>query len=178
MQWIQLWIPSRKDILQTPGEGEYFTGVVRLKDFCNDPIPEIRSDIDTESQDVCQILIPSPRIQPLLPPRFEISRAGNEKFGPNWPLGRGSDMSTFFNTQKILGSCAPETEYVLLEKIIQLYFQSTPIARILSVSVNPSSIKFQAKVCPNHRNCKRISQSKTFQAKNYPKLAQFLSYPS
>ena len=48
-------------IVETRG-GAYFTinsyGGVRSKGFCYDPIPEIWSDIDTQSQDVCQILIP------------------------------------------------------------------------------------------------------------------------
>ena len=48
----------------TPGGG-YFTinsyGGVRRKDFCYDPIPEIWSDIDTQSQKICQILIPNRR---------------------------------------------------------------------------------------------------------------------
>ena len=47
-----------------PGGG-YFTinsyGGVRRKDFCYDPIPEIWSDIDTQSQKICQILIPNRR---------------------------------------------------------------------------------------------------------------------
>ena len=47
-----------------PGGG-YFTinsyGGVRRKDFCYDPIPEIWSDIDTQSQNICQILIPNRR---------------------------------------------------------------------------------------------------------------------
>ena len=46
--------------------GRYFTidsyGGVRRKDLCYDPIPEILSDIDTQSQNFCQILIPDPRI--------------------------------------------------------------------------------------------------------------------
>ena len=45
--------------------GGYFTinsyGGVRRKDFCYDPIPEIWSDIDTQSQNICQILIPNRR---------------------------------------------------------------------------------------------------------------------
>ena len=36
-------------------------GGVRRKDFCYDPIPEIWSDIDTQSQNICQILIPNRR---------------------------------------------------------------------------------------------------------------------
>ena len=48
-----------------PGGGGYFTinsyGGVRRKDFCYDPIPEIWSDIDTQSQNICQILIPNRR---------------------------------------------------------------------------------------------------------------------
>ena len=47
------------------GGGGYFTinsyGGVRRKDFCYDPIPEIWSDIDTQSQKICQILIPNRR---------------------------------------------------------------------------------------------------------------------
>ena len=47
------------------GGGGYFTinsyGGVRRKDFCYDPIPEIWSDIDTQSQNICQILIPNRR---------------------------------------------------------------------------------------------------------------------
>ena len=50
--------------LSNPGGG-YFTinsyGGVRRKDFCYDPIPEIWSDIDTQSQNICQILIPNRR---------------------------------------------------------------------------------------------------------------------
>ena len=48
-----------------PRGGGYFTinsyGGVRRKDFCYDPIPEIWSDIDTQSQNICQILIPNRR---------------------------------------------------------------------------------------------------------------------
>ena len=47
------------------GGGGYFIinsyGRVRRKDFCYDPIPEIWSDIDTQSQNICQILIPNRR---------------------------------------------------------------------------------------------------------------------
>ena len=47
------------------GGGGYFTinsyGGVRRKDFCYDPIPEIWSDIDAQSQNICQILIPNRR---------------------------------------------------------------------------------------------------------------------
>ena len=47
------------------GGGGYFTinsyGGVRRKDFCYNPIPEIWSDIDTQSQNICQILIPNQR---------------------------------------------------------------------------------------------------------------------
>ena len=52
------------DLERFPGGG-YFTinsyGGVRRKDFCYDPIPEIWSDIDTQSQKICQILIPNRR---------------------------------------------------------------------------------------------------------------------
>ena len=51
-------IPQRNNYF--PGGG-YFTinsyGGVRRKDFCYDPIPEIWSDIDTQSQNICQIVI-------------------------------------------------------------------------------------------------------------------------
>ena len=53
------------EIAQSRGGGGYFTinsyGGVRRKDFCYDPIPEIWSDIDTQSQKICQILIPNRR---------------------------------------------------------------------------------------------------------------------
>ena len=61
---------TRKDDLgfccSSPGGGGgYFIinsyGGVRRKDFCYDPIPEIWSDIDTQSQNICQILIPNRR---------------------------------------------------------------------------------------------------------------------
>ena len=49
----------------TVSRGGHFTinsyGGVRRKDFCYDPIPEIWSDIDTQSQNICQILIPNRR---------------------------------------------------------------------------------------------------------------------
>ena len=48
------------DFIQVYSPGGYFTinsyGGVRRKDFCYDPIPEIWSDIDTQSQNICQIL--------------------------------------------------------------------------------------------------------------------------
>ena len=50
-------------------------------------------------------------------------RAGNEYFGSKWPLERGSDLRTFFNT-KILEISSLET---VARKFIQLYFHSTPI---------------------------------------------------
>ena len=56
---------KRRGTLATGGGGGYFTinsyGDVRRKEFCYDPIPEIWSDIDTQSQNICQILIPNRR---------------------------------------------------------------------------------------------------------------------
>ena len=64
-------------------------GVVRRKDFCYDPIPEIWSDIDTQSQNFEEA---TKTIRRQMDKRL---RAGNEKFCPKWPLGRSSDLSTF-----------------------------------------------------------------------------------
>ena len=44
------------------------------------------------------------------------STAGNENFGPKWPLEQDSDLSTFLDTN-ILEICSPEAEYVLLGKL-------------------------------------------------------------
>ena len=52
-------------IIGSGPRGGYFTvnsyGGVRRKDLCYDPIPEIWSDIDTHSLNLCQILIPNRR---------------------------------------------------------------------------------------------------------------------
>ena len=40
----------------------YKCAITLLDDFCYDPIPEIWSDIDTQSKNICPILIPNPRI--------------------------------------------------------------------------------------------------------------------
>ena len=49
---------------------------VRRKNLYYDLVQEIWSDIDTQSQNICQILIPNPEFKRRLPPRFEFSRAG------------------------------------------------------------------------------------------------------
>ena len=109
-------------------------------DSCYDPIPEIWSDIDTQCQNFEEVA------KTIRRQRNKGSRTGNENFGPKWPLERGSDLRTFFNTQKILEICSRETEHVLLENIIQLYFHSISITRIWSITVNPHPRNFQVKV--------------------------------
>ena len=146
-----------------PGGG-YFTinsyGGLRRKDFCYDPIPEILSDIDNQSHNICQILILNRRNnKKIRRQRDKGLRAGNEYFGSKSPLERGSDLRTFFNT-KILEISSHETDHVLVEKFIQLYFHSTPITeynskqqsqKILSASI-PQSQKFSSKrIHPNPR---------------------------
>ena len=77
--------------------GRYFTinsyGGVRRKDFCYDPIPEIWSDIDIQSQNVDEVTKTVRR------QRDKGSRAGNDNFCPKWPLEQSSDLSTFLNTK-------------------------------------------------------------------------------
>ena len=47
-------------------------GGVRHKDFCYDPIPDIWSDIDSQSQNFYQILIPNPSISKKLQKQFDV----------------------------------------------------------------------------------------------------------
>ena len=58
------FVSCRKGLsAENPGGGYYTLnshGGVRRKDFCHDPIPEIWSDIDTQLQNTCQVLIPIP----------------------------------------------------------------------------------------------------------------------
>ena len=77
--------------------GGYFTinlyGGVRRKDFCYDSIPEIWSDIDTQSQNFEEVTKTIQR------QRDKGLRAGNENFCLKWPLEQSSDLSTFLNAK-------------------------------------------------------------------------------
>ena len=57
-------------------------GGVRRKDFCYDPIPEIWSDINTQSHNFEQVT------KAIRRQRDKGSRAVNDNFCPKWPLER------------------------------------------------------------------------------------------
>ena len=81
------------------------------------PIPEYMTDIDTQSKEGTKTI----RRQ-----RDKGLRAGNDYFGSKWPLERGSDLRTFFNT-KILEVSSPETDHVLLENLSSCTFIQHPL---------------------------------------------------
>ena len=67
---------------------------------------------------------------------------------------------------------------------LKLCFHSTPITRILSITVNPNPRKFQVKVYPNHRNFPvkvypnpRIFRPKTAQNWRTPPSYHIVKYP-
>ena len=145
---------------------------MRRKDFCYDPIPEIWSDIDTQSQNICQILIPNRRSNKNNSTSKDKGlRAGSDYFGSKWPLERGSDLRTFFNT-KILEISSPETDHVFLENLSSCTFIQLPLQNF-EYNSKPQSQKIPNESIPQSQkfSSKRIPQSQNFQTKNYPKLA-------
>ena len=104
-------------------------------------------------------------------------RAGNDYFGPRWPLERGSDLRTFFNT-KILEISSPETDHVLLENLSSCTFIQLPLQNF-EYNSKPQSQKIPSESIPQSQkfSSKRIPQSQNFQAKNYPKLAHISVSP-
>ena len=84
-------------------------------------------------------------------------RAGNDYFGCKWPLERGSDLRTFFNT-KIREISSPETDQVLLENSSSCTFIQHPLQNFEYNSKpqsqkipNPNHRKFPVKGYPNPR---------------------------
>ena len=59
----------------------------------NDPIPEIWSDTDTQSQNFEEVT------KTIRRQTDKGLRAGNENFCPKWPSERSFDLSTFLNTK-------------------------------------------------------------------------------
>ena len=78
--------------------------------------PEYMSAVDTQSQNFEEVT------KPIRQQWVKGSTAGNENFGPKWPLERGSDLSKVLNTTNILEICSPETGHLLLEKLSSCTF--------------------------------------------------------
>ena len=110
------------------------------------------SDIDIQSQNFEEVT------KTIRRQRDKGSRTGNENFGPTWPMERRSDLSTLYNTKNIylkksahlkLSTCCSKNYPVVLWNT---GYHSTPITRILSITLNPNPRKCQVKVYSNHRN--------------------------
>ena len=87
------------------------------------------SDIDTQFQNSTVVC------------HQDFSGAENENFGLKWPLERGSALSTFFNTQKILEICSPKTEHVLLEKNYSVVLSFNAHCQNMEYNSKPQSQK-------------------------------------
>ena len=129
---------------------------MRRKDFCYDPIPEIWSDIDTQSQNICQILIPNRRSNKSKLTSKGLGIEGWERlFWFQVATGTRFWSEDVFQHKNTWNQFTWNWQRVAW-KFIQLYFHSTPITEFW---VTPNPRKFRVKVYPNHRN---------FPVKDYP----------
>ena len=148
-----------------------------------------RISVTAQSQKFSPILISNPRIYdrywyPIEEGTKTIRRqtdkglrAGNDYFGSKWPLQRGSDLRTFFNT-KILEISSSETDHVLLENVSSCTFIQHPLQNF-EYNSKPQSQKILSESMAQSQkfSSKGIPQSQNFQAKNYPKLAHIPVLP-